>query len=248
MNIYKLTIAYDGTDYFGWQWQPDRVSVNQILLDSFKKLFKQDTLYLVGASRTDAGVHAQGQVVRIKTHITTIDSQKMKKIWNDVLPPSIMITSIEQVDDQFHPQHNIVKKVYEYTFFLERPYPKYQRFGCFFYKKIDGIKLSKALSLFVGTHDFRMFCKEESDKNTIRTVDTISLVHCKETGGYKIIVEGSSFLRHMIRRIVGAALYVASNEYVTEKVIIDALLQKKGAKILPKAVAKGLCLKSIEYK
>jgi tRNA pseudouridine38-40 synthase len=248
MKRYKLTITYDGTDYFGWQWQPEKESIQSILLDTFKGLFKQDHLYLVGASRTDAGVHARGQVVRIKTELADICPEKMIRIWNNALPPAIVINDICEVDEQFHPQHGIEKKIYEYTFYKKRPDPFIQRFGWFFEYKIDGKKLIDALSLFIGKHNFKAFCKEDSEKDTVKTVDKISVVECTKTGGYKIIVEGSSFLRHMIRRMVGSALHVASKPHLSIQVIKDMLLYQKTTKVLPTAPAKGLCLVSIEYK
>jgi len=248
MKRYKLTISYDGTDYFGWQFQPEKITIQHVLLDTFKGLFKQDHLYLVGASRTDSGVHARGQVVRIKTKLTSICPEKMIRIWNNALPPAIVIQEIQEVDEVFHPQHDIAGKVYEYTFFTKRPDPFNGRFGWFFPHKIDGRKLVDALGLFVGTHDFKVFCKEESEKETIKTVDKISVVECNKTGGYKIIVEGSSFLRHMIRRIVGAALHIASKPHLSVQVIKNMLATQKIIKLLPTAPAKGLCLVCIEYK
>lgn len=248
MKIYKLIITYDGTDYFGWQFQPEKITIQRVLLDTFKGLFKQDHVYLVGASRTDAGVHAYGQVVRIKTKLTDICPQKMIHIWNNALPPAIVIRSICEVNETFHPQHDVLKKVYEYTFFTQRPDPFNQRFGWFYRYPLDGQKLVNILSLFVGTHNFKAFCKEESDKDTVRRIDTISVVNCSKTGGYKIVIEGPSFLRYMIRRIVGAALHSASKPHVTAQVIKDMLLYPHIIKVLPIAPAKGLCLKEIEYK
>jgi len=217
--------------------------------ETFKNVFKQEHVLLVGASRTDAGVHAHGQVLRLRTNLSdTITPSKLLCVWNDALPDDIVIREIFPVDEEFHPQHDIVKKVYEYTLFLRRPLPQQQRFGWFFRFPIHSEKLVRCLMQFVGTHDFRAFCKETSEVDTVKTIESITLERTSGGDGYTIVVTGSSFLRHMIRRIVGAAVNVASRTSLTEHDIKMMLLSKKNLKILPTAPAKGLCLREIQYK
>jgi len=244
---YKLTVAYDGTDYHGWQWQPNQISVDRVLRETFLSAFHQKELFLVGASRTDAGVHATGQVVRIKTALQ-VSPEKILYVWNNALPDDIVITDIIPVADTFHPQHGVASKTYKYTFFTQRPAPQVQRFGLYIPYKIDTIKLARCLSIFVGTHDFRLYCKEEPEKDTVRTIQSISIEPCQKTGGVKIKVVGASFLRYMIRRIVGASLTAAYKSTITPNDLKRALLAKKLVKSLPTANAKGLCLHKIEYK
>lgn len=244
---YKLTVAYDGTDYHGWQWQPEQKSVDRVLRETFLSVFHQKELFLVGASRTDAGVHAEGQVVRIRTALE-IEPEKLLWVWNNALPDDIVITGIEKVGDDFHPQQNVKIKTYEYTYYTQRPGPSLQRYGAYIPYKLDAMKLARCLSVFVGTHDFRAFCKEDDAKDTVRTIESIGLVPCEKTGAVKIRVVGASFLRFMIRRIVGAALTAATKVNITQNDLKRALLQKKVSKVLPTASAKGLCLKKIEYK
>ena len=248
MHSYKVVVSYDGTDYCGWQWQPKGMSVDRMVRESFLTAFHQqnEEFFLVGASRTDSGVHAFGQVLRIMTKIS-LPVEKMKWVWNKVLPDDIVIKKIEEVDFDFHPQRNVKYKIYEYTFFTHRPDPTIQRFGAYIPFKLDYQKLGRCLSLFVGTHDFRAFCKEDDEKDTVRTIDSISFKKCERTEGYKIIVKGSSFLRYMIRRIVGAALTAASKISVTENDLKQTLAHKKLFKILTTADPKGLSLQSIEY-
>lgn len=246
MQNYKLTVAYDGTDYCGWQWQPQGTSIDRMLRETFLSVFHQEELFLVGASRTDSGVHAAGQVVRLGTHVS-ICPEKMKAVLNKALPGSIVIMSVESIDETFHPQHNVKQKIYEYTFFTQQPDPTLQRFGWHYPFKLDYTKLGRCLSVFVGTHDFAAFCKEEQKKDTVRTIESISFKKCEKTGGYKIIVVGSSFLRYMIRRIVGAALSAAAKKTITEYDIKQSLAEKKLTKVLPTAHSKGLSLRSIEY-
>ncbi len=144
MNCYKLTIAYDGTDYFGWQEQKDKPSISQALIKAFDFVFERDVL-LLGASRTDAGVHAMGQVARCKTNLA-IDSQTLRWAWNNVLPADIMIRSLKLVNPSFHPYYNVQQKIYYYHFFLDRPLPLVQRYGWYYPYKIN---FDIVLSLFL---------------------------------------------------------------------------------------------------
>jgi tRNA pseudouridine38-40 synthase len=247
MYSYKLIVAYDGTGYHGWQWQDDCISIDQVIRKTFLRVFRQKTMHIVGASRTDAGVHAQGQVVRIGTELA-LDPEKLKEALNRALPSDIVIKDCCLAQENFHPQHMITKKTYVYRFFLKRPLPIVQRYGTFISYKIDTHKLAHALATFVGTYDFRSFSKELPDKNTIRTITSIELMPCDQTGGYKIIVVGKSFLRHMIRRIVGAAFEVARQPKRSVNELKQLLLaQSQSIKNLPTAPAKGLCLESIVY-
>src|SRR4029079_13319538 len=118
---------YDGTDYFGWQIQSSKPTIAGTLQSSFKRVFQQE-ISIVGASRTDTGVHARGQVASFVSDIV-IAPETMRVAWNKVLPPAIMIRSLEVVPDDFHPQRNVVNKTYHYHFFLERPLPQQARYG-----------------------------------------------------------------------------------------------------------------------
>lgn len=246
MFWYKLTVSYDGTNYHGWQWQPHQSSIERTLKETFLGVFKQEELYLVGASRTDAGVHADGQVVRIGTHIN-LAPEKLQTVLNDALPPDIVIQSIELVDQSFHPQHNIKEKVYQYRIFTQRPHPTVQRYGWYVKEKINKITLGFALAEFMGTHDFAAFCKESgTGKDTVKTIDNCAFD--LDDLGIVITVVGKSFLHNMIRRMVGAAVQIAINKKLSPDLITQTLETKKITKELPTAPAKGLCLKYIKYK
>ena len=249
MNSYKLVVAYDGTGYHGWQWQDNAITIDTVLRETFLRVFKQKEMHLVGASRTDAGVHANSQVVRLGTKIT-IDPQKLMFVLNNSLPDDIVINSCEYIEaeSRFHPQHDIIRKTYVYRFFLKRPKPIDQRYGHFIGYSIDAHKLAQVLTFFVGTHDFRAFSKELPEKNTIRTIEGIALAPCRKTDGYEITFTGKSFLRHMIRRIVGAAFEIARRPERSCQEIKQLLLVPSLSKNLPTAPAKGLCLEAILYK
>jgi|SRR5579859_6226959 len=248
MFCYKLIIAYDGTDYHGWQKQfHDHITVTQVLEDTFFKVFGKK-ISILGSSRTDAGVHAAGQVASFSTDID-IDPQQMRLAWNGRLPVSILIRSITRTEVRFNPMNDVAQKTYYYHVLTQRPLPFFSRYGYYYRWNIDIEKLRTALQVFVGTHDFRSFCTlYDKDKDTVRTIDSIEVVYMPRYKLYRIIVKGYSFLHFMIRRIVGACLEVASRDYLSCADLEHALAQKNPQQSLPKAPAHGLMLYKIRYK
>lgn len=246
MITYKLLISYDGTDFEGWQWQPQAPSIVQTMQSSFAALFGKQ-IKLIGASRTDSGVHALGQVALCKTDIA-VDASKMMQAWNDALPPTIVIRSLQPIDDAFHPMYGVDYKIYWYHFFLERPLPFVQRYGWFCRHNVDMDVLQELLNVFVGTHDFRSFCTgTDMGQNTVRTIQSIT-VSKEMFGAWRIAFKGPGFMRHMIRRIVGACLQAASKQDISAAHMRSILEQKNPNQSLFNAPAQGLCLQSIRYK
>lgn len=247
MNYYKCIVAYDGTDYFGWQLQPDRPTVVYALQHAFNTVFKCDTI-IVGASRTDAGVHALGQVALCRTELD-IDAQHLMWAWNNKLPKNILIRSCERVSENFHPQRNVLQKTYRYYFCCECPLPILSRYRWFVRNALDIEKLQSCLSLFIGTHDFRSFCTgHDMGDDTIRTIDAIDLGFLESESAYCIEVKGPSFLRYMIRRIIGASMTVAGRQHLQVDYVYKVLLAKNPLQQLPTAPAQGLVLQSIIYR
>jgi tRNA pseudouridine38-40 synthase len=242
---YKIVVAYKGTNFCGWQIQDDNRSVSGFLETTFKRVFNAP-IKLIGASRTDAGVHAQAQVATFTTDLV-VDPEKLLCAWNNALNDDITIRSLERVDDTFHPRHHVTQKTYWYHFFIERPLPMYKPYGVYIYHHVDLNKLVSALNLFVGTHDFRSFCSNKDDRTTIRTIDSIELMYETNMQAYRVIVKGKGFLHHMIRRIVGAALHVARYEAISPDVITYALAHPDAQQVLPNAPARGLMLADIRY-
>ncbi len=245
MTVYKMVVAYDGTNYHGWQRQPDAITVVQVLEQHFYAVFKQKIL-ISGASRTDAGVHALGQVASF-TLDHKIAPEKLKFAWNNALPHDILIQDISIVSSSFNPRHGVISKTYHYFFFTHRPSPLVQKYGWYFSRPVDLAVLHQALQIFVGTHDFRSFCTGYDMQSTIRTIHSIDLAFDHEKNAHKIIVKGPGFLRYMIRRIVGACLAVASKDEFSCQDIVIALEKKDPAQILPNSPAKGLLLYEIKY-
>jgi tRNA pseudouridine38-40 synthase len=245
MAIYKMVVAYDGTAYHGWQRQPEDISVVQVLEESFKAVFKQKIL-ISGASRTDAGVHALGQVASFALNMK-IAPETLKFAWNNALPHDVLIQDISIASNNFNPRHGVLSKTYHYSFFTQRPLPFVQQYGWYFSRPVDLDVLHQALQIFVGTHDFRSFCTGYDMHSTIRTIHSIHLEYDQAKQAHRIVVKGPGFLRYMIRRIVGAALAVACKDQFSCQDIFIALEKKDPAQILPNSPAKGLLLYEIEY-
>lgn len=246
LQRYVLTVAYDGTAYFGWQVQQGQPSIAQTLQDTFKRIFNHEAK-IVGASRTDAGVHARAQVA-ICTTTLALDAQKLLHAWRNRLPADIIITSLTPAPEWFHPQRGVVQKTYHYHFFQEMPLPFVCRYGWHVPYVVDLEKLQAALQIFVGTHDFRSFCTgDEMGENCTRRIDEISLEYIAAHRMHRIVVKGPGFLRHMIRRIVGACLQVAGDPHAPVSVLQEALSAHTPRQTLMNAPAQGLMLYCIDY-
>lgn len=242
---YKIIVAYDGTDYHGWQIQQGQRTVVGVLQETFKRAFSHD-VHIIGASRTDAGVHAQAQVAACTTDLK-IDPIQLHHAWQNVLPDSILITEVTQVALDWNPRHNVKQKTYTYDIFQERPLPFAARYGWYYRYPVAIDRLKECLALFVGTHDFRSFCTGDDMDTTVRTIDEVGVHFIKELNVYRITIKGPGFLRYMIRRIVGACLEVASRDTLHKGDLIEALEQKNPLQRWPTAPAQGLCLVKIEY-
>ncbi len=244
-KTYKITIAYDGTHYYGWQIQPQVKTVTQTMQNCFEKAFGKQ-IKLLGASRTDAGVHAHGQVARFQSDLV-IKPEKLLFAWNNILPNDIVIKDLQEIDKDFHPILHAKQKTYIYTIFTKQPSPFIARYGWHYFKKINLEKLERCLQIFVGTHDFASFCTDvPKEKDTVRTIDSITIEKNKDWDAYKIIFKGPGFLTHMIRRIIGACLHVSSCD-MPASYLQQMLDEKNPRQHLPTAPAHGLLLDKIDY-
>jgi tRNA pseudouridine38-40 synthase len=247
MPTYRLIIAYDGTAYHGWQKQPKLPSIEGTLASVFRRAFNVEPIIL-GASRTDAGVHALGQVVRIQAELA-LAPEKVLFVLNNSLPEDIMVRKAELVDDHYSPHVNVKKKIYYYHIFTKKPLPYVARYGWYYPRMIDEVRLKEALVVFVGTHDFRSFCSaEDPHDDMVRTIDALELTHLKRFNAYRITVIGEKFLRHMVRRVVGAAVTVATHGSQYTLATLKTILHTKNPHhTLPNAPGKGLMLARIIY-
>ena len=247
MQKYKIIIAYDGTDFHGWQIQPTAITVTSCLEKIFKRVFGKE-ISIFGASRTDSGVHALGQVAQFHADID-LNVEIMREAWNENLPTSILIRSLEKIDESFYPCHKVKQKVYLYHLFLKRPLPHLARYGWFyrFVHLVDWNKFEQCLNLYLGTHDFASFCKNDAKKDTMRTIDSIRLRRILGGSVLQIEIRGKSFLRFQIRRMVGYALDIARRQDFSVDYLQSVLDSKNPQQTLVKAGAEGLCLRKIIY-
>ena len=210
----------------------------------FKKVFKKD-IKLSAASRTDAGVHAYAQVATFLTDLT-IAPGKLLQAWSNKLPVSIMIRHAQEVPLSFNPHANVVEKTYQYRFSLVRQLPEKARFVTHYQWPVDLKKLQEVLTVFVGQHDFRSFCSSEYTGDTVRTINEIALTCGGEV--YIVTFKAQAFLRHMIRRIMGGCLTVASRKTVSIDYLKTILTNRNPEHTLETAPARGLVLVDVRYK
>ena len=182
MKRIKLTVAYDGTNYHGWQVQPNADTIEGELNKAISELTREQ-IEVIGASRTDAGVHALGNVAVFDTE-SRIPGEKFSYALNQRLPEDIIIQKSEEVDRDFHPRYQECRKTYEYTILNRRfPLPEYRNTAHFDYGNLDIEAMKKACKAFIGEHDFAGFCSAGAQvKTTVRTIYSLE-VECMELGG-----------------------------------------------------------------
>ena len=244
MKRVKLTIAYDGTNYCGWQVQPNGITVEEVLNKALQKLTGEDIL-VIGASRTDSGVHALGNVAVFDTK-TTIPAEKIAMALNQRLPEDIVITKSEEVPLDFHPRYCDCSKTYEYHIINTRiPIPTKRLTNYFVSYNLDMDKMRQAASYLVGEHDFVSFCNVRTDvENTVRTITSLDILQNGDE--ITIRITGNGFLYNMVRIIVGTLIRVGRGFYEPEKVkeILEAKDRKAAGVTAP---AHGLVLVEIKY-
>ena len=207
MKRIKLTVAYDGTNYHGWQVQPNAVTIEGKLNEAISELTKE-TIQVIGASRTDAGVHALGNVAVFDTE-SRIPGEKFSYALNQRLPDDIVIQQSQEVDKDFHPRYCTCEKTYEYVILNRKfPLPEYRNTAFFYYGDLDIKAMQEATKAFLGEHDFAGFCSAGAQvKTTVRTIYELT-VEKKDNDMICIRVRGNGFLYNMVRIIAGTLLEV----------------------------------------
>ena len=245
MKRIKLTIAYDGTNYCGWQIQPNGITIEEVLNKTLTKLTGEN-IQVIGASRTDSGVHALGNVAVFDTE-TTIPAEKIAMALNQRLPEDIVIVQSEEVDADFHPRYCDCSKTYEYHIINTRiPVPTQRLTNYFVSYTLNLEHMRQAASYLVGEHDFVSFCNVRTDvENTVRTITALDIL--TEGNHITIRITGDGFLYNMVRIIVGTLIRVGRGFYEPEKVkeILEAKDRKAAGVTAP---AHGLMLVGIDYK
>lgn len=244
MKRVKLVVAYDGTAYHGWQFQPDALTIEGELNRSLRDLLHEE-IQVIGASRTDCGVHALCNVAVFDTN-TRIPAEKISYALNQKLPEDIRIQSSMEVADGFHPRHCASKKTYEYRILnCPFPIPTKRLYAHFTYVPLDVDKMAQAAAFLVGEHDFKSFCAAAAVvESTVRRIYELSVE--KEGSEIVIRVQGSGFLYNMVRIIAGTLMEVGRGNLEPDKVreILDAKDRQAAG---PTAPACGLTLVKYEF-
>ena len=244
MKRIKLTVAYDGTGYCGWQIQKNGITVEEVLNKTLSKFFNED-IVVIGASRTDSGVHALGNVAVFDANVT-MPPDKIAYAINNLLPDDIRIQNSCEVAPDFHPRYCDTRKTYEYKIYnAQFPDPLMRLYSYFVYFHLDEEKMQQGADYLVGEHDFKSFCTPKDDvENTVRTIYYIKVI--REDNLVRIRINGNGFLYNMVRIIVGSLLKVGMGMIEPSEIknILDA---KDRTKAGHKAAACGLTLVEIEY-
>ena len=244
MKRVKLIVSYDGTNYCGWQIQINGITVEEVLNRTLSELLEEE-IFVIGASRTDSGVHAMGNVAVFDTR-TKIPPEKISFALNQRLPEDIRILKSEEVALDFHPRYCNSTKTYVYKILNRRfPDPMQRLYTHFVYVPLDIERMRQACQYIVGEHDFASFCSSGSQvKTTARTIYHLDI--SKENDVIAISISGNGFLYNMVRIIVGTLIKVGMKVYPPEHVkeILDARDRDMAG---PKSPAKGLTLVGIEF-
>lgn len=244
MKRVKLVVAYDGTAYHGWQLQPGRRTIEGELNSALSALL-QEKIQVIGASRTDSGVHALCNVAVFDTD-TRIPAEKISYALNQRLPEDIIIQRSEEVEADFHPRHCSSRKTYEYRILNTRfPIPTKRLYAHFTYIPLDEKKMRQAAVYLEGEHDFRSFCAVGAAVgSTVRTIYKLTVE--KEADEIVIRVCGSGFLYNMVRIIAGTLMEIGRGNGRPEsmKTILDAKDRQVAG---PTAPACGLTLVKYDF-
>ncbi len=244
MRRIMLTVAYDGTAYNGWQVQPNGITIEGELNRALKELLGEN-ISVIGASRTDAGVHALCNMAVFDTE-SRILPEKIAPALNARLPEDIRVQRSVEVAPDFHPRRCNTKKTYEYRIYMGKyENPIGRQYAHFVYVPLDVEKMEKAAGYLVGEHDFKSFCVAKAQ--VLTTVRTLYGIEVKKEGNYLTIrVSGNGFLFNMVRIIAGTLLEVGKGKLAPEQV--KEILEAKDRQAAgPTAPARGLTLVSFEF-
>ena len=244
MKRIKLTVAYDGTDYCGWQIQPNGITVEEVLNRNLSELTGEE-ITVTGASRTDSGVHAQGNVAVFDSD-TTIPPERIAYAVNRKLPEDIVVIRSEEVPGDWHPRYQETEKTYEYHILnREMPDPVRRRDTYFVSYPLDLEAMRRAAAYLKGEHDFRSFCNAHTDvQDTVRTIYDLDIIRSGDL--VTVRIRGNGFLYNMVRIIVGTLVRVGRGFYSPGQVkeILEAKERTSAGVTAP---PQGLVLVKIDY-
>ena len=244
MNNYKFEISYDGSRYYGWERQPGRDTI-QGKLEAVLERMTECPAELIGAGRTDAGVHAKGMIAN--AHLETdLSCAEIRRYMNRYLPDDISVDSVSVASDRFHARYKAVGKLYVYTCYLGDSKPVFNRkYVTVLEMPPDVEAMRQAASFLIGEHDYKSFCSNPNmKKSTVRTVDRIEVVRRKDL--LYLNFHGNGFLQNMVRILTGTLLEVGYGRMKPEE-MLGILVQRDRRLAGPTAPAQGLCLMKVDY-
>jgi tRNA pseudouridine38-40 synthase len=244
MRNLKLVLEYDGTEFHGFQRQSRLRTVQGVLEERFSRLLGEPVA-IVGAGRTDAGVHATGQVASFRT-TRPVPLAKMVEVLNAVLPADVKVQHCEEVALEFHARRSAVSRTYQYSVVeRERPSPLLGRFALVRPGRLDEGLMAAAAGRLVGRRDFRAF--QASGSETKSTERTLFRLDCARHGDrVTVTAEADSFLYQMVRNMVSALLAAGCGQ-LTAKQVAEAMAEGERRRLPPPAAPCGLCLAQVSY-
>ena len=246
---FKFIISYDGTRYHGWERQPGKDMTIQgkleAVLNKMTGKSSDDPINLIGAGRTDAGVHARAMTANVFLE-TDMSEEEIQRYMNEYLPEDISVNEVKVCSDRFHARYNAVGKTYRYTCWYGGNKPVFDRkYVTILEKKPDTEAMRAASQHLLGSHDFKSFCgNTKMKKSTVRCVDTINI---EESGNYiRLYFHGNGFLQNMVRILTGTLLEVGYGNIAPDEVkdILEACDRQKAG---PTAPPQGLALLKVDY-
>ena len=245
MRRIRLTVAYDGTNYHGWQIQPGVVTIESVLNEALTDLFGEE-IQVIGASRTDSGVHARGNVAVFDTE-SRMAADRVCFALNQRLPQDIRVQDSCEVPLDWHPRKQRCVKTYEYKILNRRmELPDARLYTYFYYYNLDLEQMRRGAAYLLGEHDFKSFCSARTQiEDTVRTIYSLEISRNQEDV-VTIRIKGSGFLYNMVRIIAGTLLNVG-NGHTEPQEILRILEARDRREAGPTAPAKGLTLIGMEY-
>jgi tRNA pseudouridine38-40 synthase len=251
MKTIKLTIAYDGTHFHGWQFQPGIATIQGAIQDAARKI-TQEKIIAHGASRTDAGVHALGQVAHFKTR-SALSATEIQRALNALLPPAIRIVAAEEMGQDFHSRWQSQGKTYRYRIYRGRVLPPFDYGRVLHYPwPLDHAAMAAAARRFEGEHDFSSFAAssgsedDDRDRDMQRVIYSSEIVREQDRDEIAYVVRGKSFLRYMVRKIVGTLLEVGRGR-LSADTIPELFAARDRSRSGPTVPPEGLYLVALEY-
>ncbi|WP_409252553.1 tRNA pseudouridine(38-40) synthase TruA [Bacillus sp. SCS-153A] len=245
MQRIKCTVAYDGSPFAGYQVQPGKRTVQLEIEKALRTIHKGQEVKITASGRTDAGVHAKGQVFHFDTGLS-IPGEKWPTVLNSNLPQEIVVTSAEEVEDEFHARFSAVKKEYRYLVYRTKTADPFKRdFALHYPYQLKVEEMRRAAVYLIGEHDFTSFCSAKTEvEDKVRTIHSIEIEENEEEITFSYI--GNGFLYNMVRILSGTLLEVGRGKYSSQE--IKGMLEAKDRSAAGKTAApQGLYLWKVFY-